>query len=40
LLDTALGRALTNASAMAAGVRLEARYDKWRAMGNVGLAES
>jgi acetyl-CoA carboxylase carboxyl transferase subunit alpha len=40
LLDTALGRALSSASAMTSEARLEARYDKWRAMGNVGIAES
>jgi acetyl-CoA carboxylase carboxyl transferase subunit alpha len=40
LLDTALGRALSSASAMASETRLQARYEKWRAMGNVGIAES
>ena len=40
LLDTALGRALANTSTMASEARLQARYDKWRTMGNVGLAES
>lgn len=39
LLDNALGRALTNATIMASETRLQARYEKWRAMGNVGLAE-
>src|SRR5687767_12342722 len=40
LLDTALGRALANTSTMPSETRLQARYDKWRAMGNVGIAES
>jgi acetyl-CoA carboxylase carboxyl transferase subunit alpha len=40
LLDNALGRALTGASAMDSEPRLQTRYEKWRAMGNVGLAES
>ena len=40
MLDTALGRALTTSSTMTSEARLQARYDKWRAMGNVGLAES
>src|SRR5215203_5297386 len=40
LLDTALGRALANTSTMTSEARLHARYDKWRTMGNVGLAES
>jgi len=40
LLDTALGRALANTSRMTSEARLQARYDKWRTMGNVGLAES
>ena len=40
LLDTALERALGEVSALAADARLDARYRKWRAMGNVGLAES
>jgi acetyl-CoA carboxylase carboxyl transferase subunit alpha len=39
LLDTALGRALASASALESEPRLRARYNKWRAMGNVGLAE-
>jgi acetyl-CoA carboxylase carboxyl transferase subunit alpha len=39
-LDTALGRALSSTSSMTSEVRLQARYDKWRTMGNVGLAES
>jgi acetyl-CoA carboxylase carboxyl transferase subunit alpha len=39
LLDNALGRALASASALESEVRLQARYDKWRAMGSVGLAE-
>src|SRR5687767_6583565 len=40
ILDTALARALAQVSAMESGARLEARYQKWRAMGNVGIAES
>jgi acetyl-CoA carboxylase carboxyl transferase subunit alpha len=40
LLDTALGRALASVSAMDSEPRLQARYEKWRAMGNVGIAES
>ena len=40
LLDTALQRALARISAMDSRTRLDARYAKWRAMGNVGIAES
>ena len=40
LLDAALERTLAEVSAMGAETRLDARYRKWRAMGNVGLAES
>jgi acetyl-CoA carboxylase carboxyl transferase subunit alpha len=40
LLDTALERALAEVSALESEARLDARYRKWRAMGNVGLAES
>ena len=40
MLDTALARALARVSEMDSAVRLEARYQKWRAMGNVGLAEA
>ena len=39
-LDEALARALVSVMAMSAEARMEARYAKWRAMGNVGLAES
>lgn len=39
LLDTSLERALTSVAAMEPSVRLDARYQKWRAMGNAGLAE-
>jgi acetyl-CoA carboxylase carboxyl transferase subunit alpha len=39
LLDTALERALTSVSLMDPSGRLEARYQKFRAMGNVGIAE-
>src|SRR5678810_277731 len=34
ILDTALGRALANSSTMTSEARLQARYDKWRTMGN------
>jgi acetyl-CoA carboxylase carboxyl transferase subunit alpha len=40
LLDTALERALARVSAMDSRTRMQARYDKWRTMGNIGLAES
>ena len=40
LLDTALARTLQSVSGMEPEARLDARYRKWRAMGNVGLAES
>jgi len=39
LLDAALARALADVSAMGSAARLEARYQKWRAMGSVGIAE-
>ena len=39
LLDAALRRALADVSALEGNARLDARYRKWRAMGNVGLAE-
>ena len=39
ILDTALGRALADVSALSSSARLEARYQKWRKMGNVGIAE-
>jgi acetyl-CoA carboxylase carboxyl transferase subunit alpha len=39
LLDSALSRALTSVSAMDSATRLEARYQKFRAMGNVGITE-
>ena len=39
LLDDALARALARVSAMASTERLDARYRKWRAMGNVGFTE-
>ena len=38
--SAALERTLAEVSAMGADTRLDARYRKWRAMGNVGLAES
>lgn len=40
LLDTALERALAGVMAMEPAARLEARYRKWRAIGNVGLVEA
>ena len=40
LIDAALEKALANISAMDSTTRLETRYRKWRAMGNVGLAEA
>ena len=39
LFDTALERALASVSAMDSAVRLEARYQKFRAMGNIGINE-
>jgi acetyl-CoA carboxylase carboxyl transferase subunit alpha len=39
LFDTALERALASVSAMDSATRLEARYQKFRAMGNVGISE-
>lgn len=40
LLDTSLERALASVTAMDSPTRLDARYQKWRAMGNAGLAEA
>lgn len=40
LLDTSLERALGEVTAMTSEVRLDARYQKWRAMGNIGIAEA
>jgi acetyl-CoA carboxylase carboxyl transferase subunit alpha len=40
MLDAALERSLAEVSAMGSAARLDARYRKWRAMGNVGFAES
>ncbi len=40
LLDISLARALASITGMAPAARLDARYRKWRAMGNVGIAES
>ena len=37
LLDTALERALASVTSMESGARLDARYQKFRAMGNVGV---
>ena len=39
LLDTALANALSSVSALDSETRLERRYRKWRAMGNIGIAE-
>jgi len=39
LFDAALGRALASVSAMDSATRLEARYRKFRAMGNIGISE-
>jgi acetyl-CoA carboxylase carboxyl transferase subunit alpha len=39
LLDTALERALASVSSMAPELRLDARYQKFRAMGNIGISE-
>ena len=39
LLDAALQRALAEVTAMSSPVRLDTRYRKWRAMGNIGIAE-
>ena len=39
ILDTALWRALSEVTRMESSARLEARYQKWRKMGNVGIAE-
>jgi len=39
LFDAALERALASVSAMDSATRLEARYQKFRAMGNVGISE-
>ena len=40
LLDEPLSRALAEVSAMAPKARLEARYQKFRVMGNVGISET
>src|SRR5215216_2628966 len=39
LLDTALATAVASVSALDSDTRLEKRYRKWRAMGNIGIAE-
>jgi acetyl-CoA carboxylase carboxyl transferase subunit alpha len=39
LLDTALARALARVGDMAPAARQDARYKKWRAMGNIGIVE-
>ena len=39
LLDAALERALTEVSSMEPSARLDARYQKFRAMGNIGITE-
>jgi acetyl-CoA carboxylase carboxyl transferase subunit alpha len=40
LLDTQLAKALEEVAAMDSATRLETRYRKWRAMGNVGIIEA
>jgi acetyl-CoA carboxylase carboxyl transferase subunit alpha len=39
LFDSALSRALSEVSALSPDARLEARYQKFRAMGNIGITE-
>jgi acetyl-CoA carboxylase carboxyl transferase subunit alpha len=39
LLDLAISKAMASVSAMSPQARLDARYAKWRAMGNGGLME-
>ena len=39
LLDAPLSRALESVSAMESAVRLQTRYEKFRSMGNIGVAE-
>jgi acetyl-CoA carboxylase carboxyl transferase subunit alpha len=39
-LDEALARALGTIGAMDSRARMDARYAKWRAMGNVGLSDA
>ena len=40
ILDTVLERALNDVAGMDSATRLAARYEKWRAMGSVGIAEN
>jgi acetyl-CoA carboxylase alpha subunit len=40
LLDEPLSRALSEVSAMSPADRLEARYRKFRVMGNIGIKEA
>ncbi len=40
LLDTALAKALARVGDMTSADRMDARYRKWRVMGNIGLAEA
>jgi acetyl-CoA carboxylase carboxyl transferase subunit alpha len=40
LLDVALDKALGHVNSLDPATRLDARYLKWRAMGNIGIAES
>src|SRR5687767_8741341 len=40
LLDASLSRALAQVAQMGSKQRLDARYQKWRAMGDVGMAEA
>jgi len=39
ILDTALERSLNEVSRLDSATRLRERYEKWRAMGNIGIAE-
>ena len=39
LLDASLSKALADVGQMGSQQRLDARYQKWRAMGDVGIAE-
>jgi acetyl-CoA carboxylase carboxyl transferase subunit alpha len=40
LVDASLEKALASVSALDASARLDARYRKWRTMGNIGISES
>jgi acetyl-CoA carboxylase carboxyl transferase subunit alpha len=39
ILDTVLERSLNDVSRLDSATRLQERYEKWRAMGNIGIAE-